>query len=325
MKKHAGSVLCAALLMLLSHYAPDCADAVRSALPLCLFSVIPSLFPFFAVSALAVSCGLAQDLGRLCAPLMRTVFHLPGCGAAALILGFLGGYPSGARMAADCFHAGLCSEEQAQSIACACNNTGPAFLIGMCGGGLFGSVRIGVFLYLIHVLSALAAAFLLRPDRCPPEDRFAAAPPMPSFSHALIRAVRSAGVSCLTVSSFVLFFSVILKLLQKTAILPSVSAALAPYTARIGLTAQGTQAVLCGLTELTQGLSGLTVCAGTTAARLTAVCFLCAFGGVSVLFQTAAAAEPLCISRCIAAKCLHALCAAGFCLFFLHIFPCFLQ
>ena len=321
LKNHVVSVLCAGLLVLLSSCAADCADAVRNALQLCIFSVVPSLFPFFAVSSLAVSCGLAHDLGRLCAPLMRTVFHLPGCGAAALILGFLGGYPSGVRMASACFHAGLCSEQQAQDIACVCNNTGPAFLIGMCGGGLFGSVRIGVFLYGIHVLSALTAAYLLRPKTCPHEDTASLPAPVLSFSRALIDTVRSAGVSCLMVSAFVLFFSVILQLLQKTAVLHTISMIAAPYFSCMGLTAQGTQSFLCGLIELTQGLSGLTSCAGTTVARLTAVCFLCAFGGISVLFQTAAAAQPLHISRCIGVKCLHALLAAVFCMLFLHICP----
>lgn len=154
---------CVLFLVLLCVYSADCADAVRAALTLCLTSAVPSLFPFFAASSLAVSCGLAHDLGKLVSPLMRTIFHLPGCAAAAMVLGFLGGYPAGARMAAELHDAGLCTKTEADAIAACCNNTGPAFLIGMCGSGLFGSLRAGLFLYAVHILSALITAFLSRP------------------------------------------------------------------------------------------------------------------------------------------------------------------
>ena len=35
-----------------------------------------------------------------------------------------------------------------------CNNSNPVFLISVLGVGVFGSVRAGVWLWLIHVLSA---------------------------------------------------------------------------------------------------------------------------------------------------------------------------
>ena len=46
--------------------AQTAADAVREGIDLCLRAVIPSLFPFFAVSSLLVSLGAAA-MGRVCA------------------------------------------------------------------------------------------------------------------------------------------------------------------------------------------------------------------------------------------------------------------
>ena len=327
MRKYCFSVLCIVFLILLSIYSADCANAVRNAMQLCLFSAIPSLFPFFAASSLAISCGLAQDLGKILAPCMRTIFHLPGCGASALILGFLGGYPSGVRMASELYQAKLCSKEEANAIACCCNNTGPAFLIGMCGSGLFGSLRVGIFLYLIHIISALMVAWILRPKEIPSNTSVSSDCNHLPFFHCLIQSVLSAGKSCLMVSAFILFFSVVLQLLRQTGVLCTITAIFAPILYHFGLSTSGTQSLFTGCMELTQGLAGLTPSAGTIPARLIVVSFLCAFGGISVLFQTAAAAEHLNISHCILGKCMHALLAALLCFAMLLLFPssCFLQ
>jgi len=45
--------------------AQTAADAVREGIDLCLRAVIPSLFPFFAVSSLLVSLGAADGAGRV--------------------------------------------------------------------------------------------------------------------------------------------------------------------------------------------------------------------------------------------------------------------
>ena len=79
--------------------------------------------------------------------------------------------------------------------------------------------------------------------------------------------------------------------------------------------------VLIGLLELTQGLAHLTPHAGTLAARLTTVSFLCAFGGVSVLFQTAAVTDGLAFRACLRGKLVHALLAALVCAAALHVVP----
>ncbi len=316
---------CMLFLALLCRYSTDCADAVRTAITLCLTSAIPSLFPFFAASSLAISCGLAQELGYLLSPFMRHCFHLPGCGAAALVLGFLGGYPAGARMSAELYHAGLCTREDASALASCCNNTGPAFLIGMCGGGLFHSLRAGLFLYVVHIVSALLTAYLLRPNQAPPMVYPSKQSEQLPFFRCLVQSVTAAGRSCLMISAFILFFSVILCLLRLTGILSALCAALTPLLCHFDLSVSGIYSLLTGCVELTQGLAGLTESAGTRPARLIAVSFLCAFGGLSVLFQTAAAADGLDLSHCIRGKCVHACLSAFLCALFLLISPEFLQ
>lgn len=221
-------------------------------------------------------------------------------------------------MAAELWHSGLCTKEEAAALASVCNNTGPAFLIGMCGCGLFHSVRLGVFLYVVHILSALITAFLLRPRQLPPAAPSRPLPEQLPFCSLLTQAVLSAGRSCLMVSAFILFFSVVLCLLRLTGILSAICAMAAPLLFCIGLSDIGVQSLFTGLVELTQGLAPLTPSAGSTVSRLAAASLLCAFGGLSVLFQTAAATEGLPVSRCVLGKCTHACISALLCVFLSH-------
>ncbi|MBD9217607.1 MAG: sporulation protein [Clostridiales bacterium] len=90
-----------ALAILLLRQAETAAQAVRDGVQLCLTSVIPALFPFFAVSSLLVALGAAEAAGRVLARPFRRLFRCGGAGCAALLLGLVGGYPVGARTAAE--------------------------------------------------------------------------------------------------------------------------------------------------------------------------------------------------------------------------------
>lgn len=70
-------------------------QAARDGITLCLDIIVPSLFPFFVLSTLIVELGLAQYLGRALEGIMRPLFRLNGACSAAVVMGFVGGYPVG--------------------------------------------------------------------------------------------------------------------------------------------------------------------------------------------------------------------------------------
>ncbi len=146
------ALLFAALLLLRPQEA---AAAVGDALRLCAGTVIPSLFPFFVAVRLLTSLGLGDYFAWLFSPLMRPLFHVNGQGAAALLLGLLGGYPTGAASVAELYRQGDLSREEASVLLGFCNNCGPAFLLQYIGAGIFHSPRAGAALLAVHIASAL--------------------------------------------------------------------------------------------------------------------------------------------------------------------------
>ena len=93
MKRWLG-ITAAALLTcgLLQHPELAAAEA-RAGIMLCLQTVVPSLFPFFAASSLLLQLGGIGRAQQLFAPFMLPLFHLPGSTAAPLLAGLCGGYP----------------------------------------------------------------------------------------------------------------------------------------------------------------------------------------------------------------------------------------
>lgn len=272
--------------------------AALEGLSLCGGVIIPSLFPFFVLSGMAVSLGFAGELGGVLAPLLCPLFRISRSGCGALLLGLVGGYPVGAETVRQLWESGQCSREEAQRLLGFCNNCGPAFLLGAAGGGVFGSPAAGLLLLLGHLLGACTVGVLLR---CFTHPGSAAAPSPPLFRHTTLaqsftEAVQRALRSTLLVSAYVVLFSTLMGLLSSAGF-PAFGAAGGPFPA--------------GLVEMTNGISRLHPENGLTAALLSAA-FLMAFGGFSVLSQTLAVLEGsgLDVRWALAGKLLHGFCAA---------------
>ena len=260
-------LLCGALVWLLAD-AGRVRAAVAEALALCAGTVIPALFPFMVVSGMLVSLGFGEWLSPRFAGLMGPLFRLPGSAASALLLGFVGGYPIGTRTAADLYREGLLTQREAERLLTFCNNSNPAFLISVLGVGVFGDTRTGIWLWLIHILSALLTGLILCAKKSVPSRSITGTFPCRtvSFSAAFVSAVGRAASGILSVCAFVVVFYVVTTPLR---------------------TLGGTAAMLTGTLEL----FSLTPLLTTDAAGFLLAAFCSGWGGLSVLAQTEAVLE----------------------------------
>ena len=204
-------ILCGILVWFLADARQLRLEAAK-ALTLCAGTVIPALFPFMVITGLLVRLGFGQWLAPDMAGLMASLFRLPGCAGSALLLGLVGGYPIGARTAAELYASGDLTRQEAERLLTFCNNSNPVFLISVLGVGVFGSVRAGVWLWLIHVLSALLTGLVFRGSgKSASRQELTRRPPFRavSFAEAFTGAVRSSLAGILSVCAFVVFFYVL--------------------------------------------------------------------------------------------------------------------
>ena len=86
-------IVCIMLLI----FSKECADGAFSGVEMCINVLIPSLFPFMAVSSFTVKSGISDFLGKPFGKIMKSVFGLSPCFAPILLLSVTGGYPIGAK------------------------------------------------------------------------------------------------------------------------------------------------------------------------------------------------------------------------------------
>ena len=285
-------------------------EGARLGLAVCGERILPALLPFLVLSGLVGALGLADGLAGLLARPLARLFAAPGCVAAPFLLGLCGGYPVGAASLAGLVRDGALTAEEAGRLLPVCNNTGPAFLLGAVGLGVFGSGAAGVLLYAAHALAALTLGLLVSVGRPRRVHTRPAAPRAPRpLSAALPESVRGAVTAGLNISGFVVFFSVLTALAEAAGLLPQAAGFL---SARLGLELHAARALLTGLLELGGGVAALQGLAPTPG-NLALAAFLLGFGSLSVHCQTLAALEGTDIktSRHFAGRLVHGLLSAG--------------
>ena len=286
-------------------------EGAKSGLTLCFNVIVPSLFPFFVLSSLVVDLGLAAQLGRAMEKLMRPLFRVSGSCAAAVALGFIGGYPVGARTALQLYQQGLCSKPEAERLLSFCNNSGPAFILGVVGAGVFGDSRVGFLLYLTHAFASLLVGILFRfygQDGKRPAIRHAKPIETITLPAAFTSAVTRSLQNTLNICAFVVFFSVVLQLLTTYGAL----AALANLLAAFGFEPEWARRLVAGLLELSSGVSSLSGGGGFVGLASMAA-FMLGWAGLSVHCQVLSflVDSGLSAKTYLAGKLCHGFIAAG--------------
>lgn len=303
MKKGASALMttaavCAALGLIVC--SAEAMEGARRSLALCYEVLVPSLFPFFVISALLQELGIPSRLGRLAAPAMSRLFGVSGSGCASLILGFMAGYPLGAASVAGLVQRGELSKADGERLLGFCNNSGPAFILGAAGAGVFGSAKLGFLLYFSHIAAALLSGLLLSHGR---RSRKCALPePAPIGTGALPAAVIGSVRNMLNVCGFVVAFGVVVAVLDTVGFLPSLALWLSELT---GLEVSAARALMVGFFELGSGVGAMRGLAATPV-NLAVCAAVIGWGGLSVHFQTSAVAGNMNTARHFIGRCLSA-------------------
>lgn len=234
-------------------------ESAKSAINLCINSVIPALFPFFILSNLIIELGVSSDIAKFLSPITYKLFGIKQ-GATAFVIGLIGGYPIGTKTAISLYEKGLCNKAEAERAITFCSNSGPAFIVGIAGSVIFGSTYTGIILYIIHILSASVLGIILniiKPIKLSKNIKLRDINEVNILS-VFINAIKSAIMTALNVSAFVVFFGIIIGAINTV------------------------NPILAGVIELSSGLNYLSLSNFSYEIKLIITSFLMAFAGLSI-------------------------------------------
>lgn len=91
--------------------------------------MIPTLLPFMILSGILIRMNLTEGVVRFAHPLLRFLFRTSPNGSYTLIMGFLCGFPMGARIVGELYGSGKLSRWEAERLLAFCNNIGPIYFL----------------------------------------------------------------------------------------------------------------------------------------------------------------------------------------------------
>ena len=245
-------------------------EAMISAVENCMNVIIPSLFAFMAASGIIVSSGAYVVLSKPFALISKYVLSMPAELFSVFLISNIAGYPVGAKLLCDLCDKGRIDKKTAGTMQCFCYASGPAFVSSVVGLALYGSVKIGMVVFLSCALSnTILAAVMCRlfPLKVNGTGK------KRSFSpDVLTDPVLSAGRSLFGICALIVFFSSVTAVLDHYRVLENVSS-------QLGI--QGGDAILRCLLEI----SNLSRLSKAPYALLPVLSGICSFGGVCVILQ----------------------------------------
>lgn len=246
--------------------------------------ILPSLFPFMVIANLITKTAIPKIFGKLLEPIMQFIFRLPGISSISVFLGMIGGYPIGAKITADLRKENTISKNVANHLIKFTNNSGPLFISGAIGIGLYNNKKIGLLLLITHYLSALIVGFLLKKSKKTSAKSKSIDFEIITFSNlgkTLNDAIKNAVTNVVSVGGFIILFSIISTILFETGIVSFISNLIFPT-----LNKNVSHSIISGLLEVTNGVNLLSTTSLPLNQKLILTATLVGFGGFSIHTQT---------------------------------------
>ena len=292
--------------------------ATKAGLKLWANSVVPSLLPFFIATELLSYTNIPNIFSKIFTPIMKPIFNISGSGAFAIMMGWLSGYPVGAKIAVNFREHNICSKEECERLLSFTNNSGPLFIIGTCGISLFGDSLIGFLLIITHLLGSLTVGFIFRfwkkssntyiNYKTSTSETKLQNISFSNLGEILGNSIKSAINTILIIGGFVILFSVIISILNSSKIINLINLVFTPICTKFNIPSQLINSVFIGILEITNGIN-LISCINlkNISINIIVTSFLLGFGGLSVLLQVLSivSKSDLSIKPYIIGKILH--------------------
>lgn len=177
--------------------------------------MVPVLFPFMVLSGTLIRMGLVESLIRPIRPFFGKLFRISDPAVYTILMGFLCGFPMGARTTAELRNRQELSVSEGQFLLAFCNNFGPVYFLGFVLPLLHRTLKLPYLMgmYGIPVIYGLFLRYTVYRMRL--QDISMVSQPVTkstvrtSLPDALDDAVNAAGLSILQLGGYMIIFNLL--------------------------------------------------------------------------------------------------------------------
>ena len=277
-------ILLAITLFIISPSA--CMEATSKGLRVWVVNVVPALFPFFILTRIVIM--LNQTSIPALDKFTTKCFRTQNSGLV-YFLSLLSGYPIGAKMISSYYETGAIDKPTATKMFSFCSTSGPMFIIGSIGIGVFHDATVGYILLLGHIVGSFLNGLLYR-GKSIPTNKFKQNITKSSLNEIMFDSINS----ILLVGGSIIFSSVVIELLQISSILPMLTNLICKITP---FEYNAIYSFLCGLIEITNGLIMLGNTNVSMSVKIILASTIIAFSGICIMLQSCAFLNKIGINK----------------------------
>lgn len=286
--------------------------------------LVPSLLPFFVLTKLLSATGAIDGVCTLFAPITTKFYKCPQKSSYVFFMSIITGYPVGSKLVADLYNSNQISKTDAIKMTSFCSTSGPMFILGTVGIGMFANAKIGYIILLSHILGAITNGLFYRNIKQANNTTLTNQPTQTKTNHTqstqktittnsfnFSQSIMASVESLLLIGGVICFTFVLLEVLTSNALFVS----FANLLNKCGLNANLLTAIICGLGEITKGCLMLS----STIVNSNIACLICtfliSFGGIATFLQAYAFLKSVVPAKIfLLQKLTHAICSTIICL-----------
>ena len=158
------SVIIIMFMVYIIKYPQSSTDIVLRGLNLCYLVIIPVIFPFLAFSKMIINSPVFAFLGKILNKPAKFLFGVSGEYANAVFIGSILGFPIGAKTVREVYllNKNEKNKNEAERTLAFCNNCSISFAISVAGISVFGSFKVGIYLFCVQLISAVITGIIIK-------------------------------------------------------------------------------------------------------------------------------------------------------------------
>lgn len=245
-----------------------CADGVLLGIKLFINSLLPAILPFIIFSNFIIRLDYSKQLGKFFYPITHTLFGVSHEGSYAVIMGFLCGYPVGAKITSDLYLRGNICKNEAEYLFKFVNHASPAFIQGYIVLSLLKLPEFRIAALILIYLPEIITGIIFRKKQSYPNNLGTNEACDYPISKILDDSLSDAIITISKVGGYLIIFSTAAAVIMKAYFLPL-----------------SLKTLLVSTLEITSGTYYIFMLQLPSVNKLFLCILACLFGGLSSFFQ----------------------------------------
>lgn len=206
-------------LFLILYFSEKTKNAITQSLLFCLTTIIPSIFPILTASFFILSLPLPEKVKNMTERITHRLFGLSGNSVTTIITGLTGGYNVSCRNACKLIENKQITENEAKRLAVFFTSPGLSFCINITGIAVYNSTDVGLRLFFAGIIADFSVIIIYN-IFFPNKEAFLHKALQSDISSSFVQAVSSSTATILSITSWIILFSVIRALLSNITVFP---------------------------------------------------------------------------------------------------------